>query len=260
MSDSVNRNDIVNGLEKLGLRAGDVAFVHSSLSSFGHVVGGAETVVSAFLDALEPGGTLAVPIFRRYFWGGPHQVWDRDNSPSLMGRISETVRTWPGGRKSHHAPHPIAAVGRLAEDLTERYNISDFGPDSPFSRMEELNAWIVLVGVDYNSCTMIHLAEESMEVPYRHWVELTGTVIEDGVAARKTYRFLARYQGVSNDFMPLGNRLESEGMVRIGVIGKSTIRCFRSQDLHKCALRSLRDDPLFLISSGTKEEARKYTS
>ncbi len=258
MDNPIDRIDIINGLRELCLRTGDVVFMHSSLSSFGYVEGGAETVVQAFLEVLGPEGTLAVPTFGDYFQRGLDQVWDRDNSPSLMGRISEIVRQWPGARRSHHAPHPIAAVGPLAEDLTERYNETDFGSDSSFSRLLELNAWVVLVGVNYGSCTMIHVVEESVEVPYRRWIPLPGTVIEGGVATRKTFRFLKRYPGVGNDFLPLGKRLEDEGSVRIGVIGKSTIRCFRSQDLCDCAFRSIREDPLYLISSNTREEARKY--
>ena len=258
MDKAVDRTDIVNGLKELGLRTGDVVFVHSSLSSFGYVEGGAETVVQAFLEVLGSEGTLAAPIFSNYFQGRQDQVWDRDKSPSLMGRISETVRTWAGARRSHHAPHPIAAVGSLAEDLTERYNETDFGPDSPFARLLELNAWVALVGVGYGSCTMIHVVEESTEVKYRRWIPLSGTVIEGGVAAKKTFHFMKRYPGVGNDFRPLGKRLEDEGLVETGVIGKSTIRCFRSQDLCDCAARSMKDDPLYLVSSSTREEARKY--
>ena len=258
MSISVTKTQIVGGLRELGISAGDVAFVHSSLSSFGYVVGGAKTVVAAFLEALSPGGTLAVPIFRHYFWRGSDQVWDRDNSPSLMGRISEVVRTLPNASRSHHAPHPIAAVGALAKDLTERHNKTDFGTDSPFARLLEVNAWIVLVGVTYNSCTMIHLVEEREQVPYRHWVVLSGTVIEEGVPSQERFAFYKRYPGVENDFLPLGARLESEGTVRMVEVGKSVIRCFRAQDLYDCVLRSIKQDPLFLISERSKERAREY--
>ena len=158
MGDSVTQPDIAGGLAALGLAPGDTAFVHSSLSAFGHVEGGAEAVVRAFLEVLGPEGTLSVPIFRNgYFGGESDQVWDRDNSESQMGRISETVRTWPGARRSAHAVHPIAAVGRLSEDLTERRNVTDFAFDSPFARFMELDAWIVLLGVPFNNCTLIHL-------------------------------------------------------------------------------------------------------
>lgn len=99
------------------------------------------------------------------------------------------MRTWPGAHKSHHAPHPIAAVGRGAEDLCARFNRSDFSFDSPFARLLELDARVLLIGVGFHVCTFIHLLEERVEAPYREWVELTGTVVEDGVATRKSYPF-----------------------------------------------------------------------
>jgi len=258
LNKSINQLDIVNGLRELGLKAGDVAFVHSSLSSFGHVEGGAETVVKAFLEVLGTEGTLAVPIFRNYFWDGPDQVWDRDNSPSLMGWISETVRTWEGNHRSYHAPHPIAAIGLFAGDITERHNLTDFSFDSPFARLLELNAWIIMMGVDYNRCTMVHLLEERTDIPYRRWVDLSGTVIYNGVSQSKSYPFLARHPGVGNDFNPFGKRMENEGLVKIITIGNSTVRCFRSKDLYDCGMHSIRQDPLFLVNPETKEQASRY--
>ena len=37
----VTKKDIINGLTQMGLRSGMIVEVHSSLSSFGYVVGGA---------------------------------------------------------------------------------------------------------------------------------------------------------------------------------------------------------------------------
>ena len=62
----------------MGFEPGDRVMVHSSLSSMGHVEGGAGTVVQAFLDVLGPEGTLMVPTFTHsgceYFdpLGSPH--------------------------------------------------------------------------------------------------------------------------------------------------------------------------------------------
>jgi len=41
----VSKDDIEAGLRKLGLKEGDMVGVHSSLSSFGYVEGGPDTVV-----------------------------------------------------------------------------------------------------------------------------------------------------------------------------------------------------------------------
>ena len=45
----LSRDDLVHGLRRIGLRAGYHVVVHSSLSSFGYVEGGADAVI----DALE---------------------------------------------------------------------------------------------------------------------------------------------------------------------------------------------------------------
>jgi len=255
---TVTHTDLTTGFHTLGLNAGDTVFVHSSLSSFGYVKGGAKTVVHAFLDALTPQGTLAVPIFHCYFSDGPDQIWDRHNTPSLMGRITETVRTLPGAYRSAHAIHPIAAIGALAQDIADRDHETDFDQNSTFQRLIDHNAWIALLGVTYQNCTHIHVIEERLEIPYRYWTTYTGSVIDGDTRIQKTYRFLRRYPGVSNDFLPLGNALESTGKVHVHTIGNSTLRLFKARDLVDLGLDIVRQDPLFLVSTDTKKEAEKY--
>ena len=51
---------LVNDFKNIGIKAGDVLVVHSSLKSMGNVDGGAETVIDAVLDAVGEEGTFAV--------------------------------------------------------------------------------------------------------------------------------------------------------------------------------------------------------
>jgi aminoglycoside 3-N-acetyltransferase len=46
----VTKEDIKKGLIKLGLKKGDIIGVHSSLSQFGYVIGGADAVIDALLE------------------------------------------------------------------------------------------------------------------------------------------------------------------------------------------------------------------
>ena len=55
------RDSLAGDLRALGIGAGDVLLVHSSLRSLGWVSGGALAVVQALLDVLGPAGTLVVP-------------------------------------------------------------------------------------------------------------------------------------------------------------------------------------------------------
>ena len=48
----LTRDQILRGLQAAGLRAGKVLLVHSAMRTFGHIEGGAETVVAALLEVL----------------------------------------------------------------------------------------------------------------------------------------------------------------------------------------------------------------
>ncbi len=254
----VDEEGLVHGLRRLGLRAGDVVFVHSSLRAFGHVVGGAPAVVRALLALAGEQGTLVAPIFRHFFWDGPEQVWDRQRSPSLMGAISEAVRRWPGAVPTRHAPHPVAAIGPRAAALAACRNRTDFAFDSPFARLLEWDAWILLLGVDLSVCTFVHLLEERAAVPYRHWVELTGTVIDGGVARQESYPFYRQQPGVHNDFLPLQRLLARARSLRCTRVGAARVRACRTRALYEAGMRALRDDPLFLVSADTRAAASRY--
>lgn len=240
--------DLVSGFQDLGLAAGDMVMVHSSLSSFGHVEGGAETVVRALLEVLTETGTLVVPTFSRYLQGEP--VWDREHTPSLMGKVSETVRTWPGALRSSHAAHPLAAVGRQAELICRQPYRTGFGPDSPFQTLVDENAWVLLMGVTYSNCTLFHLLEATVAVPYRFLERRAGVVIVDGVRdeAGGAWEY-TREPGTVNDFVTLGHELERLGLVQQTTIGTSAQRLFRAAEAYRLGLTKLAENPLYLLTA-----------
>lgn len=53
----ITKQDIIDSLLDLGLKSVDEIEVHSSLSSFGYVDGGAETVISALKDVVGENGS-----------------------------------------------------------------------------------------------------------------------------------------------------------------------------------------------------------
>ena len=89
--ETITKNIIVRGLERLGLSSGDIVLVHSSLSALGWVEGGADAVIDAILEVLGTQGTLLMPSFQK---GGEHEilrrgcVFDLRASPSEMGTIT----------------------------------------------------------------------------------------------------------------------------------------------------------------------------
>jgi aminoglycoside 3-N-acetyltransferase len=91
---SVTAEDVAAALHSVGIGAGDTVMFHSSLSSMGDVVGGPNTVIEGFLQAVGPEGTVACPSL---WWTGKENVadFDVDTSPSYPGIITETFRQRP---------------------------------------------------------------------------------------------------------------------------------------------------------------------
>ena len=59
----VTKADIKKALRELGLKGGDIVGVHSSLSSFGYVEGGADAVIDAILETVGPEGSVVFPTY-----------------------------------------------------------------------------------------------------------------------------------------------------------------------------------------------------
>ena len=174
--------DLADDLRTLGVRAGQTLLVSASLRSIGWVDGGAGTVVGALLDVLGPDGTLVVPTgtsdnsdtSRVYLdriagmterqaaeFRATMPAFDRDTTPSTgMGRIAEAVRTHPDAIRSSHPQSSFAALGRLAAELMQGHQLTcHLGEESPLGNMYCLDASVLLLGVDFRSCTALHLAE-----------------------------------------------------------------------------------------------------
>ncbi|MBI3971647.1 MAG: AAC(3) family N-acetyltransferase [Chloroflexi bacterium] len=228
----VTRTQLAADLRALGIGAGDTVLFHSSLKSVGWVEPGPEAVVEAFLDVVGPEGTIVVPTLVPAL-RGIRPPFDVITSPSEMGRLTEEVRRWLGARRSNHPTHSVAALGRLADELTVAHGRGGgpntpwgtraLGFDSPWDRLRALDAWVLLIGVDFSRCTLLHHAQ---------------------------VRYVARHEGVTAktawpafDFRLMGEALEAEGIVRRGTLGNAGCRLARAGAIVEKALALLESDP-----------------
>jgi len=152
------RESLAADLRTLGVRAGSVLLLHSSVKALGWVCGGPVAVVQALCDSLGADGTLVVPTHTPdnsdpAGWQHPPvpQSWwpiirahmpgfDAMLTPSRwMGAIAEAVRTWPGARRSDHPHTSFAALGRAADEIVAGHRLDDMlGDTSPLGRVYDL--------------------------------------------------------------------------------------------------------------------------
>lgn len=224
----VTRPDIVAGLRAIGLRPGDLVQVHSSLSAFGYVEGGADAVVDALVDALGPDGTLMVPTFNH----GREEIFDPATSPSVNGKVTEVLRTRPEAHRSVHPTHPYAAIGPLAEWLTsEHLEIGTFDWECPLGKLIQRDGLILLLGVGMNANTAAHVAEARFGarcLGYREHprkVLLDGEVIDAWAVRWRRGKCLVEWD-------PIEEAMRARGMIREGRIGAADLMLMRARDMY----------------------------
>ncbi|NKB67154.1 MAG: M28 family peptidase [Candidatus Latescibacteria bacterium] len=157
--DMVGRSQLVADLRALGVETGMDLMVHSSLGRIGHVVGGPTTVIEALLQVLGKRGTLMMPSFNH----GAGRVFNPLVTPSTNGAIPDALWRRPEAVRSVHPSHALAAIGPRAEEFCRGHlEAGIWAQDSPIGRLVHGGGHIMSLGVDHNSSTAYHVAEESV--------------------------------------------------------------------------------------------------
>lgn len=236
----VTAQRITADLRQMGIGAGDVLFVHSSMKSLGYVEGGPQAVVQGLLDAVGPQGTVMLPTY--YMPGGTilgtcqlkDYVFDPRQHGTHMGALPEAFLRFAGVERSIHPTHSVSAIGPQARYLTEAHHQapSVFGKGSPWQRFHELNGRVLGLGISMGPVTFYHLLEDTLgeAFPVSVWVDDTyqlpckGWAGEDIVVPVRPYRadcMAVRIDQKSRedlrDFMK--QALLAEGVLHTGHVG-----------------------------------------
>lgn len=244
----VTRDDIHDGVRALGIGPGDVLMAHASLSAFGWVEGGADAVIDGLLDALGPAGTLVLPTFTwRAFHAEARVTFDVANTPCETGRIPETFRKRPGVSRSVHVCHSVAALGPAVPEVLGD-GVSSFGPGSTFDALLRRNAWVLMLGVSFQSCTALHAVEEFVGVPYRAHRDYEGStvILPDGSRMPSRAIEYLRQDRSANDFAKVADILRQSGVLTEARIGRALCMAVRIRNLFRTVRPRLEADPRFL--------------
>lgn len=184
----LTQNEIENALKDVGIKNGDVIMLHSSLSSLGNVENGAHTVINAILNCVGVDGTLVMPSFPAigfnfdYLTSKP--VFDIKNTPSKMGMITETFRKMDGVKRSFHPTDSVCAYGKEADYLVKDHfaQLTPYNNYSPFYKLVQLKAKLVLLGVQLETVTNFHTPEDAIsdfKFPVYHTKEFVVKMIDE---------------------------------------------------------------------------------
>lgn len=241
--------ELVYALRSLGVDRGRPVIAHASLSAFGKVNGGAETLLGAMLASF---GRVMMPAFtyktmivpevgppnNALMYGGgrdqnrmaeffhPDMPVDR-----LIGAVAETLRRSSLARRSSHPILSFTGIG--VDDALGAQTLAE--PLAPIGKLIEAGGWVLLLGVDHTVNTSIHYAEHlAGRASFVRWALTPEGVVE-----------CPGFPGCSQGFQALVPDLE--GVIRRAHAGQATLQAVPLVALTERVRSRLADDPLALL-------------
>lgn len=162
MTMALNEADLINGFHALGVKKGMMLEVHCSMSRFGHIHGGAETLISALKKAVGNEGAIVMPSFKL----SPNlpltdndkklglklkiKKLTSDDEKSAMGIVSDTFRKMPD----------VVTGNGL-------FRVSAWGKDAAihangFQYLIHSSGYALLLGVDIYRMSSMHYVEDCL--------------------------------------------------------------------------------------------------
>ncbi len=246
----INRPAIRRNLLDIGVRQNGRYIIHSSFKAIGPVDGGPAAFLAELLETVGENGTVMMPAFNE-----PQKLFDPVRTPTDCGVLAEMFRTMEGTFRSFHPTHSVTVRGPGARDLARLHETATaLGVGSPMHALIEQGAEILLLGVDQNRNSSVHIAEAVYGVPYlpipfdEHYAHPM-LVLRDG---KKEFFIVRECPGCSENFGVLNERLERVGIVRTELVGNALTKLMNGRDFIRCVVEVLREDTTALLCANPK--------
>ena len=244
--------------------------VHSSVRSLGPVTGGVNTVIQSILDVLGLEGTLTAYLDFEPFFESEDEpeipVFDKRIARAALdhGILHEAFRTWPGVVRSDHPDAGVAALGPLAEWIVEPHPFQyGYGPGTPFARILEAQADVLMLGAPLDTITLLHHAEHLARIPGKRIVRYKRLMpsasgpcwqeFEEFDTASPVHSELPEncFERIALDFLAARTHVPLSASRRpsVGSVASATAHLFPGEELVRFAVRWIEDFP-FTTDSG----------
>jgi len=241
---SITKADLENGLCRLGVKAGMMLAVHCSLSSFGLIDGGAETIIDVIKNTVGPKGAVLMPSFRL----SPNlpldetdkklgltlkiKILQNDNEKSAMGIVADTFRKMPGVITGEGV-FRVSAWGRDAEKHAS----------SGFQHLIDSGGYALLLGVDIYRLSAMHYVENHMPAEIK-------SKFAPSKEAREIYPqsewFIEAWKPSAKPWYTIQERAYEKGYIDDAVIGSAKCMLLQVKNVIEIYKQALQNEPFEL--------------
>lgn len=245
-----SKEELKKQIQDMGIKPSDTVLIHTSLRAVGEVENGADGVIDAFCEYLSD-GLFLVPTHTWMSVNREHPVYDVRTAVPCIGTLPQVAAFRKDGVRSLHPTHSMWAHGKRAAEYVagEEKATSPMPPGFAWARLAEVNAKILLLGVQNNRNSFIHAVDEIAELPDRIHSESYRITIYDqeGHVHYMDYfgHHCSRSDDFSRQFVNFEKPLVEMGAQTFGNFGNAQVRII---DAKKC------QDVLLKIYSRAKED------
>lgn len=241
--------DLINGLKDLGIDPSCPLLVHTSLSAFGKVRGGADAVLGALMTTSD---SLMMPAFtyrtvitpevgppnNGMTYGSGKKTnrmaefyWPTLPADPMIGVVAEHFRQHPHATRSMHPILSFAGIN--TENALEAQTLEQ--PLAPIGVLAHQGGWVLLLGVDHTANTAIHFAERAAgRTQFTRWALTPTGIVTCG-----------NFPGCSDGF----NQVEAvvDAFMRKVRIGEAVVRALPLTHLIETVTELIDVQPLALL-------------
>lgn len=244
--------DIRSAYADLGIQKGDVVFFHANPLAFGLIATDRDQFANYFFDplleAVGEKGTIACLAYT-FSYGLEGKPYVHEDSPSEAGMFTEYIRTMEGSHRSLHPLVSIVARGPHSGLITDVETRCAYGHGSPFSRLHELKAKCLYLGMTCGeSCSFLHHVEHMYGVSHCYNKAFFHPVYKGGVLQEGPFlAFVRNRKSKPYDYSRFENEMKLRGLVREATHRGAPLQAIEFEDCFKVGMEMLSKDPCAFI-------------
>ena len=233
--------EIEKGLEALGVRAGMMLEVHCSLGSFGHVEGGALTIINALKNLVGADGAIVMPSFK----DSPNlplndldkelgltlkiKLLQGDEDRSGMGIVSDTFRNMPDV-VTGNGQFRVSAWGKDADKHAASW----------FRHLIDSGGYALLLGVDIYKLSAMHAVEDCLPQEIKDRFRPSQEALQ---LYPETEWFIEAWEPQAKPWHTIQKRAYEQGFITDTFIGNSKCMLADVQKVVGLYKQALQSDP-----------------
>ena len=259
--ESYDEKSIKKAYQALGLKAGDVVYLTSSLAMMGrppNTVKNSTDLCHLFykplIDIIGEEGTIIAPAFSYTFGKGSASepaIFDPQLTSADTGLFPNFLLKQPKVKRTKDPMLSMAYLGGDISSLTQDLDNATYTDNSFLARLAKSKAKFINIGIGVGWLPFVHYIDWLLKSPYRYNKHFNG-FIREGEQLKATswlYSVRALIENSLPDTEEIGISAFNKGIWKKSKLGSKDIYCCNCQEYFEFALNEVKNTP-WLVAKG----------